>query len=104
MQKRWNEWDVDEARGRIKQKVLETFDVRHLERLPLGMLYPDQVGHVQRLLIRPPLRDKKVPVVFDCTSDIGAVDIAEQMGLRPVRIVFTAGHEPTWARTKVGRA
>jgi hypothetical protein len=97
-----DEWDVDEARGRIKQKVHETFDVRHLERLPLGMLYPDQVGHVQRLLIRPPLRDKKVPVVFDCTSNVGAVDIAEQMGLRPVRIVFTAGHEPTGQGRKWG--
>src|SRR5512135_319855 len=46
-------WEVDEATAKIKQKVDQFFDVRHLERLPLGMPYPQQVNHVKQLLARP---------------------------------------------------
>src|ERR1700722_16898916 len=35
----------------------ETFDVRYLQRLPLGLSYVDQVGEIARLLGRPPLRE-----------------------------------------------
>jgi|SRR5262249_12687310 len=41
--------------GTIPQKPAERFDVRHLERLPLGMTYPAIVAHVKELLARPPL-------------------------------------------------
>jgi hypothetical protein len=95
-------WDVDEYRGIIKQKVDEYYDVRHLERRPLGELYPDQIAHVNRLLCRPPLRDREVPVCFDTTSNIAAVDIAEQRGIKPIRITFTSGHEPIGQGRKWG--
>ncbi len=97
-----DDWHADERTGKITQKAIQRFDVRHLERLPLGMLYPDQIARVQALLIRPPLRDQTVPVCFDTTSNIGAVDIAEQAGLKPIRITFTAGHEPTGSGRKWG--
>ena len=90
-----DDWDVNEATGKIKQRVAEYFDVRHLERLPLGMPYPQQVAHVKTLLARPPLRDSEVAVVLDQTGCGAPVaDIAEQAGLRPIRVTFTSGYEP----------
>jgi hypothetical protein len=97
-----DEWDVDDRAGIIRQKADERFDVRHLERLPLGMLYPDQIAHVKQLLSRPPLRHVQVPACFDTTSNIAAVDIAERAGLRPIRITFTAGYEPQGSGRKWG--
>jgi hypothetical protein len=95
-------WDVDERTCKIKQKFEERFDVRHLERLALGMLYPSQIAHVRSLLARPPLSEGDVPVCFDATSNIGAVDIAEAAGLKPIRITFTSGHEATGQGRKWG--
>jgi hypothetical protein len=95
-------WDVDERTCRIKQKAIVSYDVRHAERLPLGMLYPDQLSHVRRLLAQPPLAELEVPVCFDATSNAGVVDLAEQVGLNPVRITFTSGHEPTGEGRKWG--
>ena len=88
-----DEWDVNEATGKITQKIDQFFDARHLERLPLGMLYPHQVAHVSQLLQRPPLRDQKVDVVIDQTGNIGAGDEFERTGLAPVRVMFTSGFE-----------
>jgi hypothetical protein len=76
--------------------------VRHLERLPLGMLYPQQLARVHGLLIRRPLRDQEVACCFDNTSNVAAVDLAEQMGLRPIRITFTAGFEITVPEPQMG--
>ena len=89
-----DDWDVDERTYKINQKFEQFFDVRHLERRPLGELYPTQISHVQRLLTRPPLADANVPVLFDGTSNIGAVDIAEAAGLTPIRVTFTAATRP----------
>ena len=41
--------------GSLPQKPGERFDVRHLERLPLGTPYPAVVQRVKDLLARPPL-------------------------------------------------
>lgn len=83
-----------------RQEVQEHIDVRHLERLPLGMVYPAVVQHVANLLARPPLcGDQDFPaaeLVIDETGVGRAVgDIFEAAGMRPKRITITAGTEAT---------
>ena len=77
-----DDFDTNEATGKIVQRVEQHLDIVHLQRLPLGMLYPDQVAHCSQLLQRPPLRDQKVDVVIDQTGNIGAGDEFERMGSR----------------------
>ena len=55
-----DEWQVNENACEIRQKVEERFDICHLQRLPLGMPYPEQVARIQGLLTRPPLRSEEV--------------------------------------------
>lgn len=72
------------------------YDVLHLERLPLGMPYPEQVGHVANILRRPPLDKLSPKLVIDETGVGRAVgDIFDQAGLRPERVTITAGLEVT---------
>ena len=86
-----DDWHVDDANKIIKQKVVENFDVRHLQRLPLGTSYVDQVAHVKALLARPPLRFQDVALCLDQTG-VGAPvgDLFEAGGLKPIRVTFTA--------------
>ena len=98
-----DDWDANETTGNIKQKFDEHFDVRHLQRLPLGMSYPEQVARVRELLARSPLSHHDVDVCLDqtgCGAPVG--DLVEAAGLKPVRITFTAGHEPIGAGRKWG--
>jgi hypothetical protein len=74
----------------------DAFHVRHLQRLPLGMPYPDQIAEIARLSARPPLVGCEV--IFDQTGVGAAVcDIADGAGLRPTRVVITAGSEQTFS-------
>src|SRR5262245_3707685 len=50
------EWASDDKNQLWRQSKTERFLVRHLERLPLQMPYPEQIQHVARLLQRDPLR------------------------------------------------
>ena len=50
------EWKCDDSRQQWRQDKTERFLVRHLERLPLQMPYPEQIQHVANLLSRDPLR------------------------------------------------
>jgi hypothetical protein len=76
--------------------------VRHLERLPLKMPYPQQVAHVSGLLRAPELRDCEV--VLDETGVGKAVaDMFEAGGLRPHRVSITAGAEETRAGARTWR-
>ena len=82
------------------QTPAEFIDVRHLERLPLGMSYPAVVQHVADLLARPPLcRDENHPaaeLIIDETGVGRAVgDIFIDAGMKPKRITITAGSEAT---------
>lgn len=73
----------------------DVFNVRHLARLPLGMPYPDQVAEIARLSARPPITGCEV--IFDQTGVGAAVcDIADDAGLRPTRVVITAGSEQSF--------
>jgi hypothetical protein len=68
--------------------------VRHLERLPLQMTYPLQVAHVRGLLSAPELRTGDVELVIDETG-VGrpVCDLFEAEGLKPHRVMITAGFE-----------
>jgi hypothetical protein len=69
--------------------------VRHLERLPLQIPYPQQVQQVAKLLARPPL-DHGAKFVLDETGCGRPVaDQFDRAGLRPSRITITAGTEVT---------
>jgi hypothetical protein len=91
-----SEFDRHTGVERIPQKPAERFLVRHLQRLKLGTSYVDVAAHVRDLMSRPPLcgddRVKPAALVVDQTG-VGAavVDLFEAIGLRPIKIVITAG-------------
>lgn len=86
-----------QLRGRhapIVHSERDTYDVRHLARLPLGLSYLEQVAEVQRLLARPPLIDG-CELVIDSTGVGRAVgDLFEANGMQPVHITITGGDRP----------
>jgi hypothetical protein len=68
----------------------ETFDVRHLARLPLGLSYMDQVAAVCQLRARPPLQGCEL--VIDETGVGRPVgDLFDNTGMCPTRVTITAG-------------
>lgn len=72
----------------VKQ-LQRRYDIRHLQRLPLGMSYVDVVYDIGVLLERPPL--KGADLVVDATGPGRAVaNIFEQNGLKPIKVTFTA--------------
>ena len=79
-----------------KQQKTEHFDVRHLERLPLGMPYPQRIQRVSDLLARPPLNLLKPKLVIDETGVGRPVgDMFDAAGLYPHRITSHGGLEAT---------
>jgi hypothetical protein len=70
--------------------------VRHLNRLPLRMAYPDQVAHVAKLLKLPPLDRERPDLVVDQTG-VGrpVVDMFRRAGMRPIGCTITAGTQET---------
>src|SRR5262245_50641959 len=72
------------------EPVIHRYDVRHLQRLPLGLSYIDVVADVGMLMQRDPLRGAEL--VIDETGVGRAVgDIFEQKGLKPIKVQITAG-------------
>src|SRR5437868_4369274 len=71
-------------------------EVRHLERLPLRMSYPDQIMHVASLLRRPPLDTVPVRLVVDMTG-VGkpVLELFRRGGLDALGITITAGDGET---------
>jgi hypothetical protein len=87
---------VLEKRQITGDKPSLSLDVRHLERLALGMAYPAQVAHVKSLLSRPPL-DEGCQLAIDDTGVGRAVgDLFEHAGLKPIRVQITAGSAVEW--------
>lgn len=72
------------------------YEVAHLERLPLGLAYPRQVDHIERLLQRAPLARFAPAVLVDYTG-VGrpVFDMfAERTALRDAQgVVITGGRE-----------
>ena len=78
----------------LRQSKTERFLVRHLERLPLNMPYPQQFEHVARLLGREPLIGATFALDFTgCGRPVA--DQFERAGLRPQKVLITAGNEVT---------
>jgi hypothetical protein len=77
----------------LVQDTQNHFDVRHLERLPLGMAYPAIISYVAEFLSREPLRDN-CTLVADQTG-VGAVvlDLFDAAGLDPVRVSIVSGSD-----------
>src|SRR5262245_15405929 len=84
----------------LPTKRAQKLNVRHLQRLPTGLPYPEQVEIVKELLARPPLcGDGKTPratLVIDNTGVGRAVgDIFTVAGLKHQGVTITAGSEVT---------
>ena len=94
----------------VIEKVDETLNVRHLERLKLGTPFPDQVQHIKRIYeaIRnmiPPDQIRKaglgggeilpIHLIVDYTG-VGraVVDLMRQEGLSPIALAITGGNDP----------
>lgn len=89
-------WTRNEKTKTTKQDRMTHFDVRHLERLPLGVSYPKQIQRVVDVLARPPLNVLKPRLVIDETGVGRPVgDMFDAAGLWPSRITITAGLEAT---------
>jgi hypothetical protein len=73
------------------QDTQDRYDIRHLERLPLGWPYPEIIAYVTNVLAREPLRDG-CDLVIDITG-VGAVvgDLFDSAGLAPIKVSITAG-------------
>jgi hypothetical protein len=83
---------ADETNRVIREQRVESFHVRHLERLPLGTPYPTQIQHVANLLGREPLTDATLVIDF---TGVGrpVFDMFDRAGLRPHGVLITAGNE-----------
>lgn len=109
-----DEWKFTKVPGRnafntfntAREKTEERFDVRHVERVPLGTPYPEIVAHVGHIMARPELsrprptlaegKDPRVDLIIDETGVGRAVgDIFDAAGMKPVRVTITAGNEVT---------
>jgi hypothetical protein len=87
----FREW----ARGGADQ-VEDTFDVRHLARLPLGLSYPAVVQEVAMLRARPPLVGNCELVIDETGVGRAVADIFDTAGLKPTRVSITAGAEQSF--------
>ena len=78
-------------------KMRARYEVRHLERPPLGTGYPQIAARVGEVLSRLPSRPRGPRLVVDSTG-VGrpVVDMLRQSGLEPLAITITGGDKPSW--------
>ncbi|MBF0154395.1 MAG: hypothetical protein HQL64_11705 [Magnetococcales bacterium] len=69
----------------------QAYDLRHIERFPLGTSYPDQVARVKELVSRAPLKHNATLVVDQTGVGRPVVDMLRQAGL-PVTVVAIIIH------------
>jgi hypothetical protein len=76
----------------ITQDAATRYEVPHLERLPLGVSYPNVVEHIAELLARDPIASVNPDLIIDYTG-VGApvCDLLDQRGLNPIKICITSG-------------
>ena len=84
---------VLERNGSSKQD--RKYQLRHLERLPLGTTYPAVVTHVKELMEKDPLKGRVLLVVDATGVGLPVIDLLKQEGLRPIGITITGGTEAT---------
>jgi len=85
---------VLERDGSSKQD--RKYQLRRLERLPLGTTYPAVVTHVKELMEKEPLRGHVLLVVDATGVGLPVLDLLDQEGLRPIGITITGGTEATY--------
>jgi hypothetical protein len=85
--------------GEFRETFEDSFECRHLERLPLGTPYTAVVAHVCELMDRPPLK-YETELVFDKTgigssvSDLFSEAYFERrLAHRPFGVTITSGEE-----------
>jgi hypothetical protein len=73
----------------------DQFDVRYLQRLPLGWPYPQIISYVIDILKREPLSDG-CDLVIDITG-VGIIcgELFDGAGLRPIKVSITSGSDQT---------
>jgi hypothetical protein len=87
-----SEYERHTNTGQLPQTPAERVNVRHLQRLPLGLPYPAQVQAVKDLMARAPLSG--AALVLDSTGVGRAVgDIFTDAGLRHQAVTITAGSD-----------
>ena len=85
-----DEWEHNERTGTIRQKVVECFAVRGLQRLPLGMDYTEQGERIRQLLLAPPIRGEADLVIDEAGIGAPVCDQVVAHGrLNPVRVNLT---------------
>ncbi|TPL06421.1 hypothetical protein FJ938_13155 [Mesorhizobium sp. B2-4-14] len=90
-----DDWEIIHKDRVTRQRASETFDVRHLERVALGVSYPEIVQHTMTLLARPPLRDGCDFVIDETGVGRAVGDMFDAAGLAPIKVQITAGNEVT---------
>jgi hypothetical protein len=90
-----DKWIQNDAAQNWKQESTEHFEIRHLQRLPLGMPYPAQVQEVANIMARPPLNAGAALVVDETGVGRAVCDLFDVAGLKPVRVTITSGLETT---------
>jgi hypothetical protein len=84
-----DDWEVDEVQATTRQKVVQRFAVRGLQRLPLGMDYTIQGERIRELLLAPPLRGDADLVIDDSSIGEPVCDQLVAHGrLNPVRVTL----------------
>lgn len=89
---------VNESARHLNPQPKPTYEVQHLERLPLGKPYPQQVDYVAGLLVRDPLVRLRPTIAVDYTG-VGrpVLDMfKERAALRMAQgVVITGGRDVT---------
>jgi hypothetical protein len=95
-----SEYERHTGTSRLRQTPAMQVNVKHLQRLPLGLSYPSVIQTVKDLLARQPLCGyddvKPATLVLDDTGPGRPVgDVFVESGLRPVRVCITSGEAVT---------
>ena len=78
------------------------YEIRHVDRAPLGTPYPDIVAHVGRLMGTPELSENARLVVDGTGVGRPVVDLLWHAGMPAVSITITGGHRVTGANFSWG--
>ena len=84
------EREIDEEEDSMPEPV---YEVRHLERLPLGTRYPEVVGRIKALLSTPPLADECALAVDATGVGVAVTDMLRNAGLHFDRVTITSGEK-----------
>jgi len=85
------EWEPRRPDKSVHEKPKTVRYLRHIERLPLGIPYNQQIDYIKGLLQRGPLNGRATLVVDGTGVGVAAVDLMRERGLRPVAVTAHGG-------------